>query len=82
MNNCVIGRIKRVEALFGQTESKPYLDSFKFDCAIRNLTEQTIEGYYERLGYLLQYLQNKNCHPILKKLGENLVGGNDGQINV
>lgn len=33
-----------------------YLESFEFDCRVRNLTPKTISVYHERLGYLSRYL--------------------------
>ena len=53
-------RIRRVENGFGASVEKSCLDSFKFDCMVRNLTPKSIGGYYERLGYLLQYLRDNN----------------------
>jgi integrase/recombinase XerD len=54
-----INEIERQEARFSDTEFKPYLDSLKFDCLVRNLTQKTIEGYYERLGHFFTYLSKK-----------------------
>jgi site-specific recombinase XerD len=57
MVNCVNRRIERVESRLKASDFKKYLDAFKLDCRLRNLTSKTIEGYYERLGYLFDYLQ-------------------------
>jgi hypothetical protein len=67
MHDYVTGRVARIEARFGDTEFKKYLDSFKFDCLIRNLTPKTVDGYFERLGYLFEYLQGD--HISLKRFG-------------
>ena len=60
MGDCATYRIQRVEKNFGETDARPFLDSFKFDCRVRNLTPKSIDCYYERLGYLLQYLRDNN----------------------
>ena len=49
--------VKRIDAQFKETEFRPYLDSFKYECLVRNLTPKTIDVYYERLGYFFSYLQ-------------------------
>lgn len=41
------------------TEAKPYLEAFKYDCLVRNLTQKTVDCYLERLDYLLRYLGDK-----------------------
>jgi site-specific recombinase XerD len=37
------------------------VESFRFDCEVRNLTPKTIECYTERLAYLTDYCQVKRC---------------------
>ena len=61
MESQVIGYYqRRVEKQTAKSPVKKYLDSFKFDCIVRNLTPKTIEGYFERLGYLLECLTKKS----------------------
>lgn len=60
MGDCATYRIQRVEKEYGESDAKPYLDSFKFDCMVRNLTPKSIGGYYERMSYLLGYLRDNN----------------------
>ena len=60
MFTSLIGKIERVESRFDETEFKSYLDAFKFDCQVRNLTHKTLECYFERLGYLFAYLQEQD----------------------
>ena len=50
-------KIYGVESESQETEFMPYLDAFKFDCQIRNLTEKTIAVYFERLTILFRHLQ-------------------------
>lgn len=38
---------------------KAYIDTFLYGCRIKNLSENTINGYSERLGYLIRYLDDK-----------------------
>lgn len=64
-------RIRRVENEFGASDAKPYLDAFKFDAMVRNLSLKSIDGYYERLGYLLQYLR-RNKTPFMQTTKRNL----------
>ena len=59
MKNYVSHRIKRVETQLGTSDIKKYLDAFRFDCQLRNLTNKTLDCYYERLGYLFKYLENR-----------------------
>ncbi len=49
-------KIYGVESEFHKTQFMPYLDAFKFDCQIRNLTEKTIAVYFERLTILFRHL--------------------------
>jgi len=60
MHSDVVSRIKKVEAKYGNTEFKNYIDSFKFDCHKRNLTPKTISCYLERLDYLFTNLLERN----------------------
>jgi len=57
MTDYVTPNVKRVEGKFADSEIKKYLDSFKLDCRVRNLTPKTIDVYFERLGYFFDYLQ-------------------------
>ncbi len=56
MSGYVSKNIARVEQRFTDSEIKKRLDSFKLDCMVRNLAPKTIDVYYERLGYFLNYL--------------------------
>jgi len=60
MNACVMNKIQKVEDTFSGTEYEPYLQAFKLDNQLRNLTDKTHECYLERLGYLFSYLQESN----------------------
>lgn len=55
----VISKTQKVEAKFHKNEAASYLESFKYDCQLRNLTDNTIDCYFERLAYLLDYLQER-----------------------
>jgi len=57
-----MNKVALVETRFGDTEFKPYLDSFKYDCLVRNLSPKSLDCYYERLGCLFQYLQGISIH--------------------
>jgi site-specific recombinase XerD len=59
MGNGAVSNIIRVESRFRATEFKKYLDLFKLDCQVRNLTEKTIDVYYERLGYFFSYIKDE-----------------------
>jgi integrase/recombinase XerD len=55
--------LKRAEGTLTEFANTPYrrfLDSFKLDCQIRNLTPKTLDVYFERLCYLCRYLQAQN----------------------
>jgi len=71
MRDSVTTNIERVEARYGATEFKKYLDSFNLDCRVRNLTEKTIDVYYERLGYFIGYLTDQGIG--LNKINKTVV---------
>jgi len=56
MKNSVISLADRFHSRFRDTEFDPYLQSFRLDCEIRNLTQKTMDGYVERLAYLFAHL--------------------------
>jgi integrase/recombinase XerD len=49
----------KVAEKFVATSFKPFLDAFRFDCQIRNLTSRTLDCYFERLGYFFDYLSRR-----------------------
>ncbi len=49
----VISVTDRVLAEHSDDGVRPYLDAFNIDCSVRNLTQKTIDVYFEWLGYLL-----------------------------
>jgi len=57
MRNYNLDKIERLKSNFRDSEFGEYLESFRFDCQIRNLTDKTISVYLERLNYLFKYLQ-------------------------
>jgi integrase/recombinase XerD len=57
MRNGMIGRVERVETRFAGTTFRDYLDAFKLECQMKNLTEKSIDAYFERLGYFFDYLK-------------------------
>ncbi len=57
MNDCVMNKIRKVETTFAGTEFEPYLQAFKLDNQLRNLTDKSLECYFERLACLFSHLQ-------------------------
>jgi integrase/recombinase XerD len=55
MHSCVTSRIARVENACGHDSSRALLDAFKFDCQLKNLTQKTLDCYFERIGYLIKH---------------------------
>ncbi len=45
-----------VDNILVSNQWKVYIDTFLYGCRIKNLSENTINGYAERLGYLIRYL--------------------------
>jgi integrase/recombinase XerD len=43
----------------GSSSMKKYLESFYFDCRVRNLTSKTMQGYGERLQNFHRFLESK-----------------------
>lgn len=58
-------KTKRIEAEFEDTEFGPYLQSFRVECQLRNLSDKTVEVYFEHLAVLFRYAQQRRI-----KLGE------------
>jgi len=56
----VIPMTEKVVGRYQDTAHRPFLEAFKFDCQVRNLTPTTIDCYMERLDYLLRYLDDNN----------------------
>ena len=53
-------RIAKLNEVIGSTSWKPYVDGFLFDCRVRNLTKTTIDGYAQRLTYLIMWCLSKS----------------------
>jgi site-specific recombinase XerD len=83
MSTYVVGRVQRVESQFRDSEFKTYLDSFKFDCQLRNLSQKTIDAYFERLSYFFLYLQDRNIDfiSITKKVIQQYIFSLKGQVS-
>jgi hypothetical protein len=83
MVNYVNRRIERVESRLEAPDFKKYGDAFKLDCRLRNLTGKTIEGYYEKLGYLFDYLQANSIafDDIDKKVIQNYILSLNGSVS-
>jgi site-specific recombinase XerD len=79
----VCGNIKRVEARYSDSEFKPYLDSFKLDCMVRNLTPKSIDVYFERLGYFFGYLREheKTLERVTKRIIQEYILSLTGKVS-
>jgi len=53
MRSNVISVTDKVLQRCQQEEARSYLEAFKLDCQVRNLSQKTIDVYFERLGYVL-----------------------------
>jgi hypothetical protein len=53
----VISVADPVQQRFEDNGFKPYLEAFRLDCTLRNLSPKTTDVYPERLSYLFSYLQ-------------------------
>lgn len=58
--------LPKVKRLYELVDSMPmasawkaYIDAFLYGCRIKNLSDSTISGYAERLGYLARYLEEQ-----------------------
>jgi integrase/recombinase XerD len=62
--------LKHVQGLYalvdtkvvGKNDWKVYIDAFIFGCKVNNLTENSVNSYAERLGYLVRYLQERQIN--------------------
>ncbi|MFH1372537.1 MAG: tyrosine-type recombinase/integrase [bacterium] len=56
MKTSVMSVTDKVLTRIGNNGTRPYLEAFRLDCEVRNLSRKTIDVYFERLGYLLTWL--------------------------
>ncbi len=59
MRTSVISVTDKVLAEFSGSGISPYLESFRLDCSVRNLTRKMMDAYFERLRDFLLYLREE-----------------------